>query len=95
MTGDKAKVVWNSEAEGDDEIALSFVDGEWLIDDIGNCSKKYMRGIIQENRNYYKSIDWLDLPQKLEERGYSKEEAVQASDGLKEQIEAYFGKYPD
>lgn len=95
MIDNKAKLVWVGEDNEKDEVALSFVDGEWLIDDIGNCSKKYMKDIIQEYRIYYKSIDWLELPRQLEVRGYSKEEAVQASDGLKEQIETYFGKYPD
>ena len=71
------------------------VDGEWLIDDVGNCSQKYMRDKIKESRKYYKSIDWLELIHELEERGYSKEDAVRASDGLREQIETYFENYPD
>ena len=95
VNGNKAKVIWDSDEYGEDELALSFVDGEWLIDDIGNCSQKYMKNKIKESRKYYKSIDWLELIHELEERGYSKEDAVQASDGLREQIEAYFGIYPD
>ena len=94
VNGDKAKVIWEGEV-GKDELALSFVDGEWLIDDIGNCSQKYMKNKIQESRKYYKSIDWLELIHELEERGYSKEDAVRASDGLREQIETYFGNYPE
>ncbi|MBO6023504.1 MAG: hypothetical protein J6P83_01475 [Bacteroidales bacterium] len=94
MNGNKAKVIWDSEVYGKDELALSFVDDEWLIDDLGNCSKKYMKDKIQESRKYYKSIDWLEMISELEERGYSKEEAVEASEGLREQIETYFENYP-
>jgi hypothetical protein len=54
-----------------------------------------MRDKIKESRKYYKSIDWLELIHELEERGYSKEDAVRASDGLREQIETYFENYPD
>lgn len=95
VNGNKAKVIWDSDEYGEDELALSFVDGEWLIDDIGNCSQKYMKNKIKESRKYYKSIDWLELIHQLEERGYSKEDAVQASDDLREQIETYFGNYPE
>lgn len=95
VDGNKAKVIWEGEYYGKDELSLSFVDGEWLIDDVGNCSQKYMRDKIQESRKYYKSIDWLELIHELEERGYSKEDAVRASDGLREQIETYFGNYPE
>lgn len=95
VNDNKAKVIWDSEAEGKDEIALSFVDSEWLIDNIGNCSQEYLKNKIDESRKYYKSINWLELIHQLEERGYSKEDAVQASDGLKEQIEAYFESYPE
>ena len=94
MTGNNAKVICDSEEYGKDELALSFVDDEWLIDNLGNCSKKYMKDKIQESRKYYKSIDWLKMINELEERGYSKEDAVEASEGLREQIEAYFENYP-
>jgi hypothetical protein len=94
VTGEKAKVICDSEAYGKDEISLSFVDDEWRIDDLGNCSKKYMKDKIKESRAYYKSIDWLEMINELEGRGYSKEDAVEASEGLREQIETYFENYP-
>ena len=90
-----AKVIWEGEDFGKDELALSFVDGEWLIDDIGNCSKKDLKDKIQESRQYYKSIDWQQLIQQLQERGNTPEDAAQAAEGLKGQIETYFGKCHD
>ena len=95
LNGNKAQVIWDSEYYGEDDLSLSFVNGEWLIDDVGNCSQKYMRDKIKESRKYYKSIDWLELIHELEERGYNKEDAVRASEDLREQIETYFGNYPD
>ena len=53
-----------------------------------------MKDKIQESRKYYQSIDWLELINQLEERGYSKEDAVEASEGLRSQIEEYFENYP-
>ena len=94
VTGNKAKVIMDSEAYSKDELSMVFEDGEWMIDDFGNCSKKWLKNTIQESRKYYKSIDWLELIHELEERGYSKEDAVEASDNLREEIEAYFENYP-
>lgn len=94
VTDNKAKIIWKND-DGEDEVALSFVDDEWLIDDIGNCSKKDLKDKILESRKYYQSIDWQELLLQLVERGYSKEDAVQASEGLKEQIETYFKNYPE
>ena len=73
---------------------MVFKGDEWLIDDLGNCSKKWLKDMIQESRKYYKSIDWLELIHELEERGYDKEDAVEASDHLRQEIEAYFENYP-
>ena len=84
----------DSEAYSKDELSMVFEDGEWMIDDFGNCSKKWLKNTIQESRKYYKSIDWLELIHELEERGYSKEDAVEASDGLRQEIETYFENYP-
>ena len=94
VTDNKAKVILDSEYYEKDELSMVFVDDEWLIDDLGNCSKKHMKDVIQENRKYYKSIDWLELIGTLQERGYNKEEAVEASEGFKEEIETYFENYP-
>lgn len=94
VTGDKAKVTWDSEI-GEDELSLVFVDGRWLIDDFNNCSKSYMKNKIQVNREKYKSVDWPKLIQELEERGYSKEEAPLVAENIREQIEDYFSKYPE
>ena len=94
VTDNKAKVVWEGE-DGRDEVSLSFTDGEWLIDDLGNCSKMYLKNKIKEFRKYYKSINWLDYIHELEERGYDKDDAVEASDNLQKQIETYFEYYPD
>ena len=94
VTDNKAKVILDSEYYEKDELSMVFVDDEWLIDDLGNCSKKQMKDVIQENRKYYKSIDWLELIGTLQERGYNKEEAVEASEGFKEEIETYFENYP-
>ena len=94
VNDNRAKVTMDSEYYGTDEMSMVFEDGEWLIDDLGNCSKKHMKDVIQENRKYYKSIDWLELIGTLQERGYNKEEAVEASEGFKEEIETYFENYP-
>lgn len=95
VTGNTAKVICDSEEYGKDEISLVFVNDEWLIDNVGNCSQQYMKDKIQESRRYYSSIDWLELINELEERGYSKQDAVDAAEGLKGQIEAYFENYPN
>ena len=95
VDGNDAKVIWEGEDFGKDELALSFVDGEWLIDNIGNCSKPHLNDLIEASRAYYKYLDWQELKQTLMERGYSEQDAVQAADGLKEQIETYFKAYPD
>ena len=84
----------DSEYYGTDEMSMVFEDGEWLIDDLGNCSKTWMKNTIKESRKYFESINWLELIHQLEDRGYSKEDAVEASDNFKEQIEAYFENYP-
>ena len=94
VTDNKAKVIMDSEYYDTDELSMKFVDDEWVIDDLGNCSKKWLKDMIQESRKYYKSINWLNLIHELEERGYSKEDAVEASDNLKEEIEEYFENYP-
>ena len=94
VTNNKANVKMDSEAYGIDELSLMFVDDEWLIDDLGNCSKKWLKNTIQESRKYYKSIDWLELIHNLEDRGYSKEDAVAASENLQQEIETYFENYP-
>ena len=94
VTDNKAKVIMDSEYYNSDELSMKFVDDEWVIDDLGNCSKKWLKDMIQESRKYYKSIDWLELIHELEERGYDKEEAVEASDNLREEIEEYFENYP-
>lgn len=94
VTDNKAKVTMDSEAYDLDELSMVFKGDEWLIDDLGNCSKKWLKDMIQESRKYYKSIDWLELIHELEERGYDKEDAVEASDNLREEIEEYFENYP-
>ena len=94
VNDNKAKVIMDSEYYGTDEMSMVFEDGDWLIDDLGNCSKKWMKNTIKESRKYFESINWLELIHQLEGRGYSKEEAVEASDNFKEQIEAYFENYP-
>lgn len=94
VDGNHAKVTMDSEYYDTDNLSMSFVDDEWLIDDLGNCSKKWLKGVIQESRKYYKSIDWLELIHELEERGYSKEDAVEASEGFQQEIETYFEIYP-
>lgn len=95
VNDNKAKVIVDSEYYDKDEVDLVFTDGEWLIDNLGKCSKTFLNDKIQESRKYYKSINWLDLIHELEERGYDKDDAVEASEGLKEQIETYFKYYPD
>ena len=94
VNDNKAKVTMDSEYYGTDEMSMVFEDGEWLIDDLGNCSKKWMKNTIKESRSFFESINWLELIHKLEDRGYSKEDAVEASDSFREQIEAYFENYP-
>ena len=73
---------------------MVFVDDEWLIDDLGNCSKDFMKEVIQNQRKFYKSIDWLEFIDDCESTGYSREEAVEQSNQFKEEIEVYFEKYP-
>ena len=94
VTGNNAKVICDSEEYGKDELSLSFVDDEWLIDNLGNCSKKYMKDVIQEQRKFFKSIDWLEFINDFENTGYSREEAVELSNQYKEAIETYFENYP-
>jgi len=95
IDGNTAKVIVDSEYYDKDQVTLEFVDGEWLIDNLGNCSRQWLKNMIKESRNYYKNIDWLELIHVLEERGYNKEDAVAASDGLREEIETYFENYPE
>lgn len=95
LNGNKATAILDApEANGTDEVTLSFVDDEWLIDDVGIYSKKHLKNTIKEYRDYYQSIDWLQYIHELEERGYNKEDAVKASDGLRQEIETYFENYP-
>ncbi len=94
VDNNKAKVKTGDDENNIDELSLSFVDDEWLIDDLGNCSKKYMKNLIQESREKYKAMDWLELINELEARGYSKTEAVEASETLRQNIETYFELYP-
>ena len=94
VTDNKAVVTMDSEYYDTDNLTMMFVDDDWVIDDLGNCSKKWLKGMIQESCKYYKSIDWLELIHMLEERGYSKEDAVEASEGFQPEIESYFEIYP-
>lgn len=94
VTDNKAKVMMDSEAYGTDEMSFLFVDDEWMIDNLGNCSKKYMKEQIQAKRKYLKSIDWLEFINDFERTGYSREEAVELSNQYKEAIETYFENYP-
>ena len=94
VTDNKAKVTMDSEDYGLDELSLVFSDDEWLIDNLGNCSKKYMKDVIQQKRKYLKSIDWLEFINDFESTGYSREEAVELSNQYKEAIETYFENYP-
>ena len=94
VNGNKAKVTMDSEYYGSDELSLVFSDDEWVIDDLGNCSKKYMKDVIQQKRKYLKSIDWLEFINDFERTGYSREEAVELSNQYKEAIETYFENYP-
>lgn len=95
VTDEQAQLVLNSEANDKDEMALAFVGDEWVIDDFGNCSKKFMKDLIQESREKYQSMDWDELINELVERGYSKEDAAEASQGLKQEVEAYFANHPE
>ena len=83
-----------SKSGGKDELSMVFVDDEWLIDDLGNCSRSFLKEVLQNQRKFYKSIDWLEYIEDLEYRGYSKEEAVEMSNQFKEEIETYFENYP-
>ena len=94
VTDNKAKVIMDSEYYGSDELSMVFSDDEWLIDNLGNCSKKYMKDVIQEQRKFFKSIDWLEFINDFENTGYSREEAVELSNQYKEAIETYFENYP-
>jgi hypothetical protein len=95
VTNNKAKITMDSdEYYGTDNLDLVFVDDEWVIDNLGNCSKKYMKEVIQERRKYYKSIDWLDFITDLEHTGISREDAVGLADDYKQEIETYFENYP-
>lgn len=95
MDDEKATVKMKSGENDGDELSLSFVDGEWKIDDLGNCSKKYLKNLIQESRERYQSMDWLEVINELQQRGYSKTEAVEASEALRQNIETYFELYPN
>jgi hypothetical protein len=52
------------------------------------------RAALRKLFSNYKSIDWLELIHELEDRGYSKEDAVEASEGFQQEIETYFEIYP-
>ena len=94
VNDNKAKVTMDSAYSGKDELSMVFVDDEWLIDDLGNCSKEFMKEVIQNQRKFYKTIDWLEYIEDLEHTGHSKEEAVELSNQFKEDIETYFENYP-
>ena len=95
VTDNKAKVVMDSEAYGEDVLDLVFVDNEWMIDNLGNCSKNYMKDVIQAEREYFRSIDWLEFINDFERTGYSKEQAVRLSNEYKDAIDKYFEIYPN
>ena len=95
VTDDQAKLVVTSEAYDKDEMSLAFVGDDWVIDDFGNCSKQFMKDLIQESREKYQSMDWDELINVLVERGYTKEDAAEASQGLKQEVDAYFANYPN
>lgn len=94
VTNNKAKVAMESGYSGSDELSMVFVDDEWLIDDLANCSKEFMKEVIQNQRKFYKSIDWLEFIDDLESTGHSREEAVELSNQFKEEIATYFELYP-
>ena len=95
VTDNKAKVTLDSdEYYGTDNLDLVFMDDEWMIDNLGNCSKKYMKEAIQDRRKYFKSIDWLEFINDLERTGSSREEAVDLADEYKQEIETYFENFP-
>lgn len=94
VTNNKAKVAMESGYSGSDELSMVFVDDEWLIDDLANCSKDFMKEVIQNQRKFYKSIDWLEFIDDLESTGHSREEAVELSNQFKEEIATYFELYP-
>ena len=94
VTDNKAKVTLDSEAYDKDNLTMVFVDDEWLIDDLGSCSKKFMKEAIQSIRKELKSIDWLEFINDLESTGYSKEEAVDLCNQYKDAVDTYFENYP-
>lgn len=94
VTDNKAKVTLDSEAYDKDNLTMVFVDDEWLIDDLGSCSKKFMKEAIQSIRKELKSIDWLEFINDLERTGYSKEEAVDLCNQYKDEVDTYFENYP-
>ena len=95
LNDNKAKVTLDSdEYYGTDNLDLVFMDDEWMIDNLGNCSKKYMKEAIQDRRKYFKSIDWLEFINDLERTGSSREEAVDLADEYKQEIETYFENFP-
>ena len=53
-----------------------------------------MKEVIQNQRKFYKSIDWLEFIDDLESTGHSREEAVELSNQFKEEIATYFELYP-
>ncbi len=94
VTDNKAKVTVDSESYGTDELSMVFSDDEWVIDNLGNCSQKFMKDVIQQQRKYFKSIDWLEFINDFENTGYSREEAVELSNQYQDAINEYFENYP-
>lgn len=94
VNDNKAKAIMDCEYENV-ELDLAFVDGEWVIDDVKNFTKSDLKKLIQKDRKYFKSIDWLVEIRELENQGFTSEEAVDITTGFRQDIEVYLSKYPE
>ena len=75
---------------------LSFEGDDWLIDDYGNYSREHMADMIQNERKWFRTLDFQEMLEEYEgDEAFTKEEYVEMVERLREETDAYFAQYPD
>ena len=80
----------------DHDMTLVFVDGDWVIDDFDD-TKAQLEEYNQQQRKYFTDLDLNEYFQKIssEVQGFMpEEELTEMFNSYREQVEAYFSKYP-
>lgn len=90
-----ATVMMNGQM-GDYGVELSFAGDDWVIDDMPVNTREQLSRIIQQEREWFKSLDFQKMMDEFEDdEAFTKEEYVAMVEWFKQEVDTYFAKYPD